>query len=259
MRARSLRERTVFGRRRSHGLVPQYPITDEAALRSVLRTVVEKCGGRRKAAKALGIDPRTLRYHLGGSKRIRHDTFVKVREALKAIEAEGRLEQLFTQGVLTVDGSFVEVRYQQWLEAELERLKPKVHSAFEELLRRPQCEEQFRTFLQQVNRRPELPDPEDKRTWVALYRAIEPLADAAATWGVERAMQEMDEVELQQFLRAALKRERIMLHRDRDAERLGRCKLPIEWWIENLRGRPVTAEELAAADAEEARSRASRE
>ena len=78
--------------------------------------------------------------------------------------------------------------------------------------------------------------PQDQRVWIALYRAVEPLGDTQLTWGVERTWQEMHHTDdLRSFLQAALKRERIMLNRDRDLVRLNRCRPPeeyLEWLAE---------------------------
>ena len=92
--------------------------------------------------------------------------------------------------------------------------------------------------------------PQDQRVWIALYRAVEPLGDTQLTWGVERTWQEMHHTDdLRSFLQAALKRERIMLNRDRDLVRLNRCRPPEEYleWLagpEEEGARYMSPEEL---------------
>ncbi len=76
--------------------------------------------------------------------------------------------------------------------------------------------------------------PQENRVWVALYRAVEPLGDTHLTWGVERTWQEMHEADdLRNFLKAALRREQIMLKRERDLERINKCSPPDEYleWL----------------------------
>lgn len=77
-------------------------------------------------------------------------------------------------------------------------------------------------------------DPRERRIWIALFRAVEPLGDKHLTWGFERGWREMHGAgDLGSFLRAALKRERIMLDRERDYARLNECSPPDEYleWL----------------------------
>ncbi|MCH8084202.1 MAG: hypothetical protein IH885_08190 [Myxococcales bacterium] len=74
----------------------------------------------------------------------------------------------------------------------------------------------------------------NQRVWIALFGAVEPLGGAQLTWGVERTWREMHEAgDLGSFLRAALKREEIMLDRERDYARLNQCRPPDEYleWL----------------------------
>ena len=67
---------------------------------------------------------------------------------------------------------------------------------------------------------------EDERTWLALYRAVEPLCFETDSCGIERTWKEMRSDkrgdELRTFLKAALRREEIILERDRPIDRIRR-------------------------------------
>ena len=112
---------------------------------------------------------------------------------------------------------------------------PKVNSVLAELFSHPTYQADLKGFLSKQYGSRELPLPkENPRILLVLYRALEPLADARLTWGVERSWQEMHEAgHLGTFLRAALERERIMLDRDRDITRLNKCELPLDY-VESL-------------------------
>jgi hypothetical protein len=217
----------------------QIKIVDSQVLQSVLRKVVARRGTHREAAKALGIGQTTFTRLLNGTvhKRLRSDTYRSIRKALSAHGIEWGLEYLFEESVLNPKGSLVQRKYESWLREEYERLASRAQPVFSELYGRPEYQRLFKGFLQRVARRPDLPPPHETRLWVALYRAVEPLGAASVTWGVERTWQEMDEAgELEGFLQAALKRERIMLNRERDLARLNRCKPPEEYmgWLAGL-------------------------
>lgn len=259
----------------------QVRIVDGPALRWVLETARKYFGSDRKAAKALGIGQTVFTRLRNGTvrKRMRVDTYRSIRDALGRHGIEFGLQDTFETSVLTVDGSFVQPHYEQWLRAEYDRLELKVGSVFTELYGHQEYRALFEDFLKEVtkgtkpSRRPRrysarehydlgpigpvqatvtLPGraPQDQRFWIALYRAVEPLGDTQLTWGVERKWQEMhDTGDLRSFLQAALKRERIMLNRERDVERLNSCRPPEEYleWLagpEEEGARYMSPEEL---------------
>ncbi len=216
----------------------QIEIVDGDSLRSVLQRVKEEFGTHRKSADALGIGQTVFTRLLNGTvhKRMRYDTYQRIREALRRQPIEFDLDGRFEASVLTFEGSLVRHQYESWMDGEFQRLKPIVGSVLLALYNHPQCQSVFRRFLLDQTRRRELPPPEDRRLWIALYRAVEPLVDAEATWGVERTMEEMDKAgDLYRFLHAGLERERIMLNREHDSQRLNKCT-PTDEFLESLAG-----------------------
>ncbi len=80
--------------------------------------------------------------------------------------------------------------------------------------------------------RPDEPESYDQRRKLALYRAVEPLADAVDTWDVERSWAELDAADLlRPYLRAALKREAVLLRgRGREFERVRKARPPMTYY-----------------------------
>jgi hypothetical protein len=71
----------------------------------------------------------------------------------------------------------------------------------------------------------------NKRIELAICRALEPLTNAAATYGIERSWLELEERrQLSAFLRASLRREEIMLEREADHERLAKIEPTPEFY-----------------------------
>lgn len=229
----------------------QIHIIDGEALRSVLQRVLEEVGTHRKAARRLGIGQTTFTRLLNGitHKKMRSDTYLSIKEALSGHAVEFGLGERFEGSVLTFKGRLVRDNYESWLHQEFQRLERKVGPLLTVLLNHFQCATVFDRFLERQTRRPDLPQPDDERLWIALYRAVEPLVEAKATWGVEWSWEELDAAgHLGRFVRAGLEREQIMLSRERDEERLNKCTPPEEFlaW-------------LAGADEEEQESQPSME
>ena len=78
----------------------------------------------------------------------------------------------------------------------------------------------------------------DRRFWLAVYRALEPFGAAHVTHGMELSWEKLHlKGELDKYLRAALRRERLMLERSPDIERANRRPLP-DGYYEELYGVP---------------------
>ncbi len=238
------------------GSLHQVRIVDAEALRSVLRRIVEEeeYSTHRQAATFLRIGQTTFTRLLNGTTNqfMRFDTYCSIREALSGHAIEFGLITVFEDSVLPWEGRQIRGQYESWLDGELDRLR-ETHSFVTELFAHPEYHEQIEKWLQQVTLREHLPREEDKRHWLALYRALEPLGNAKATYGVERSWQELHEAgHLRPFLRAALERERIMLERERDLERINARRLPDEalaWLAEPDEPTPEEiAEERAALE-----------
>ncbi len=214
----------------------QIQIIDLKRLRSVLRSVYRRSGTQQRAAERLGIGRYTFRRLFKGKpqKRVRVSTFRAIRDGLRG-DALGfepdevsKLTERLSASVLTEAASHAHQQYKRWLREECRRLMPKVNSVLAELFSHPTYPAYLKGFLVKQYGSRELPlAKENPRGLLVLLRALEPLADAGLTWGVERSWREMDEIgHLGTFLRVALERERIMLDRERDITRLNKCELP---------------------------------
>lgn len=219
--------------RQLSGAMHQARIADPEAFRSVLVAIRQHFGSDERAGKALGMSQSQFTRLKNGTvhKRIRFDNYRRIREVLAGHAVDFGLEEQFVTSVLTPEGDLVSQRYQAWLDGEFERLDRKVRSVFARLSGFPIAVGYIRGFMKQVTRSAELPGPDEKRIWIALYRAIEPLADAQVTWGFERSWEEMHKTgDLARFLNAGLARERVMLNRENDYDRLHKCQAPDEYW-----------------------------
>lgn len=206
----------------------QLPIRDPSAIRRVLARAVDYYGSRRKAAGAFGVEPSTFQRLARGttSKRISSANYDLIRAALAADPlgiTDGwdwsLLQDEFTGAVLTWEARQAAALYRSWVDHESRRLYRKVFGVVRLLRRKREYWQYVKRFQKRMGR---AYDPTRKRrVWIAIYRALEPLADADLTWGVERSWQELDERgELAQFLNASLRREEIILSRAPDKERL---------------------------------------
>lgn len=228
-------------------LLHQLPITDAAAISSVLRTVVRRLGSQRQAAEALGdIDQSLISRLLGRRHRsIRSDIYETIRDKLRdnvlGLSAEEWFELdlhgRFEEGVMSWEAAQGKAEYDQWLSTEHARLKTKVTEVFEALRE----DRDYHALLMArlcvpLTRRSEFPPPEDHRLWIAIYRALEPLTDSKVTGGIERSWEEMHGVgHLALFLRGALDRERWMLEREPDMVRAAKGR-PSDKYLADLAG-----------------------
>ena len=254
------------------------PIVDGDALRAALQQVHREQGTHQKAAEHLGIKKHTFTKLLNGSvDAMAFDTYASIMESVggRAIEfgrvpdpvlgfatkptavevelerqlgqkvdreakavAELCLYENFKRSVLTEESQWAWDHYHWWVSRGVERLEKKARPLVEQLEGHPKYGRYFRTFLEKVRGRSVLPPSEDKRCWLALYRAVEPLCDSADTGGVERTWEEMDEAgHLRSYLKVALKREELLMDRERDLIRIRRFPADlIEWMKADLAG-----------------------
>jgi transcriptional regulator with XRE-family HTH domain len=210
-------------------------IIDVTTIRAIMKEVRQRVSHQREGARTLGISQATFNRLLRGTghKRISTHTFRSIRDALRrnvlGLEPPKAAERqrAFESTVLTEAGWHARRHYGRWLRDELRQLTPKVQSLFTLLFSDVEYRGVFGAFLKQVNQSPDLPRPNKRRIWLALYRSVEPLSDAEATWGVERKWREMRAAgDLRRYLEVALEREHIMLKRERDIVRINKCTLP---------------------------------
>lgn len=90
------------------------------------------------------------------------------------------------------------------------------------LLTIPACAEAINEFVEEAraNGHEEGVTDASPREMLAIFRAVEPLLAAPECGYMERAASEMSEAELAEFVRAGLVRERIMLNRPPDLQRM---------------------------------------
>jgi len=215
----------------------QVRIVDPEGMRSILRLVLDQFESHQEAADALGIHQTTFTRLLNGTteRRMRFNTFAAIRDALGCaplFEMLGAFQdEMFEGTVLRGDGWQIYRDYHNWLDDEIARLEPRVASVWMELWGLPEYQELFRKFFKAITRKPNPPKTGDRRYWLAVYRALEPLGAAEATHGIELSWQELHvNGKLTQFLRAALRRERLMLERGADLERANRRQLPEDYY-----------------------------
>jgi hypothetical protein len=229
-------------------------IVDGEALRDVLGRVLKKCGSHRKAAQALRIGQTTFTRLLNGTthQAMSFETYWSIKEALGDHSIEFALIDQFEGSVFTMEGWLVWQEYEIWVEKEFERLRSKVEKVLHELWDHPDYRPLFEAFLEHVTHRPWLPRLQDKRHWVALYRAVEPFGDARSTWGVERTWEEMHRArdlqgatDLRRYLKHALLRERLILDRKPDLERCRKLETPDEFLAELAEDYEPSPEEVA--------------
>jgi hypothetical protein len=145
---------------------------------------------------------------------------------------------LLETAVLTGDGWQAYRDYHDWLDQEIARLEPSVTSVWMELWGHLDYQKLFRRFFELATRKPTPPPKSDRRFWLAVYRALEPLGAAEVTHGMELSWEELHlKGQLETFLRAALRRERLMLERSPDIERANQRPLP-DGYYEELYGFP---------------------
>lgn len=141
--------------------------------------------------------------------------------------------QRFLEAIGDDDEEYHRSHYEAWMARELEHLKPLAEPVLRELWGDRRMRRRIGDFLERVDRaRNELPTDNDCRCWLALCRAVEPLVTApAATWGIERSWEDLrDKDELRDYMKAALKREELMLKPTCDADRVKRARPPTGYW-----------------------------
>ncbi len=215
-------------------------------LRATLGAVANRLGGSRKAAKQLGLVHSTFNRLLTGAVKtsMTLGTHDRIRGALLNYAfqfQDGAIHELASAFEDALESRHrygwgeVQHKYQEWLDAELRRLEGVARPVFDELWKSPKYREVIAHHLKKATRHPELPRSDQKRLWLALYRAVEPLTASAVTWGVERSWSELQDDERRAYLDHALSRERIMLAREGDRERMTLRPPPEEWWEEYFR------------------------
>ncbi len=218
-------------------------IWDGERLRDVMETVKEISGGTdRKAARALGITQSTFtRLRTDTDRRfIQAKTFRKIRRGLRDLEpapevvdearAKGNeplpfgLLGLLASSVIQGEGELALREFQSWMGRERRRLESIGAAAvFRELYDQPRYQQHFDRLLRRCAR-PILPESDDHRSWIALYRMVEPLAMASQTGGVEYGWRELEGKEqegLHFYLKAAEQCQRALLGRESALQRAG--------------------------------------
>ena len=197
----------------------QVRISDAERLRDVLATIHSHCGSNQKSADWLGIRKSKFTRLLNGTthKSMAVETYTSIRNALSGHALEFGLIDVFEASVESADFGFYEHKYIEWRDEEFQRLEQTSKQVLLELWNDEACKPLFISHLN----RDELPQPEDRRQWLALYRAVEPLAATDRTWGHERSWRELAaEDQLEAYVRTALKNERVILAREGDLERM---------------------------------------
>lgn len=236
-------------------------IADRESLKSLFSDLKDKYGSDQRAGDRLGISRDTFRNHRVGGGRVKsgmkYDNFASIVAALGGdphdfgpggrpspfqVESEGgtvpatedalesyQFYERFIDCVVVDETLYVWSHYQQWMERELRRIRPRAEPVIRELWDDGTYQRQFRDFLDDVGRpwKKELPPATDLRCWLAIYRAVEPLADTKDTWGIERSWQDMHEAgELKDYLELALESEALLLKPPADLERIKRAQPP---------------------------------
>jgi len=140
------------------------------------------------------------------------------------------LYERFVDSIFSPDERWVRDNYERWLERELSRLDRVVGDVMRELREIDEVDARFRNFVRDEKRKEEL-ESHEKRLELALYRTVEPLADAEPTWGVERSWRELhEEGRLLDYIIAALERERHLLRgREREQIRFRQARAPMTY------------------------------
>lgn len=208
----------------------QIRIVDSETLRSVLEELRKEHGSCRKAAAWLGLVPTTFSRLWNG--RIRRSmssqTYHTIRRKLEEVDpgefaVEGEpdppvptLLQRFEDSIRDFEAQLMVRRYRWWLKAEMERLRPRCAPLLNDLKDQPRFKGHLRDFARRIGWSPDQRVEEDEdRVTLAIYRVVEPLVDAEQTAQVERGWEELEsDRDFGQYLKAAFRREEILLQRD---------------------------------------------
>lgn len=194
------------------------------------------------------VDPpeREIERELRSRNRRGRDAFQEVRQELlercssRRDEDVGLLEA-FWRSVLPENSAVTAQNYDMWIRRKNRDLLATAELILDELWAHPPARFQLESFLEELGLDPELPPLPEKRGWLALLRVITPLAGSTETWGVERSWREMQEAgELEDYLRIALRKEKLLLDREHDLERFRRHPAPMSYgeWLGMVLGPP---------------------
>lgn len=168
----------------------------------------------RSKLRAEGSDEARLQHVLDAEARARYD------------QLHPRLQR-FRRCIVTGAQELAWQRYVAWMRNQLSGYGDDVRAAVRGLWACEGPRRQLKSFLRAVHRDAvRLPPPDDLRCWLALSRAVEPLTHADASSGLEpRAEGEegtllLGEKELNAYLRAALKKEELLMKPTRYLQRV---------------------------------------
>jgi hypothetical protein len=134
----------------------------------------------------------------------------------------------FEDSLIAGEGWLALQEFERWVERERCRLESLgAPGLFEELYALGPYRRHFDRLLRNTSRSI-LPEPDDHRSWIALYRMVEPLTASEMTGGVEldwREVQEKEEEDLHFYLRAAERCQRALLSRETPLQRAGSRRL----------------------------------
>jgi transcriptional regulator with XRE-family HTH domain len=208
---------------------------------------VDEFEGQREAVVPFGLQYADENRELLEAERFRRTTGLPREEAGAALdrsrqeeaEADWELLQEAIRCFETEQMTLVRLHNEEWAYRELKAVEGAAAPVLQRAWEEPASREVVERFLEAVGRPPDrLPAFADLRCWLALYRALAPLGQAQATWGVERSWDELEESgELGRYLAAALAAEEILLKPRRNLERWRRGDPPLstdEWLAERL-------------------------
>jgi predicted XRE-type DNA-binding protein len=157
------------------------------------------------------------------------------RQAWKAAE----VYDAFQRAIHADEHTYAWGNWEAWMRDEIRGMKRRAEPILRDLWGRDEWRGMIQKFLANVERESEvLPEPEDLRCWLALYRAVLPLADWDETWEIEPSWLHLRGTgELAAYLEAALTREDLLLRPRRDEERVRRADPPVsysEWLARGL-------------------------
>ncbi len=205
-------------------------------------------GIRDQAARSVGLRHNTLkRYQTGAGAKVRHETL----EKLRRLVGRGRVKSL-ESALFSPDARDALAEYDRWVAREiralllgnalnLRRVSARTEwerenhlaagleraSVLEKLLIRlkKQYPAEWKPLTTFLVRRGHF----TARAKLAQLRIVAPLLGDYDTGGIERGESELSETELQQFIKAGIKRERILLDRESDIRRAQEHVSQMDW------------------------------
>jgi len=227
------------------------PIADKTALARVLGDIERQCGSQAQAARELGITPlhfwRLL--HERGGRRISRTLFEAIKRTARQSKGPEEAEQvrLRIDAAVVAPGNLARLsEYAAWLRGYFRRYGaevllllrkdpegkamsklacgPDFSSRLETLNGlRKRSDSYFRSMERSARRAGHMP----LRILLGQLRAIEELRDTERTGGIERHLTEWRDADLRKFLKAALRKEELLLDREQDVERAVLSAKPI--------------------------------